>query len=98
MEGPSNGNVKCEDDCKSVKNNSSSGLVEKSSKEKTKTSSCSSFQTIQKPILLVFLMCMIGAVLQIPTILYYTETPSTEVSLLDSVDLESCSVSYVLCA
>jgi len=101
MEESSNHNEKCEDDCKSGKVNSSSGLVEKSSKEKTNISTCTrwgSLQRIRKTILLAFLMCMVVVVLQIPTILYFTEPSSVEVSLLDTVDLESCSVSSELCA
>ena len=95
MEASSSGIEKCDNDAKSIRAiNSSSGLVEDSSKKKTKVSSWSSSQTIQKPILLVLLMCLIVAVLQIPSVLYYTEPPSAEVSLLDSVDLESCTVSY----
>ena len=101
MEESPNHNEKCGDDCKSVKINSSSGLVEKSSKAKTKVStytSCGLLQRIRKRIVLAFLMCMVVVVLQIPTILYFTEPSSVEVSLLDNVDLESCSVSSELCA
>jgi len=97
MEESSNCNEKCEDDCRSVKVNSSSGLVEKSSKDQVKKiSTRGSLQIIRKPILLLFLMCLVVVVLQIPTILYYSESPSIEVSILDNVDLESCSVSNKL--
>ena len=42
---------------------------------------------------LIVSMIIVIAILQIPTILYYTDPPSAEVALLDSIDLESCSVS-----
>ena len=42
---------------------------------------------------LIISMAIVVALLQIPTILYYTDPPSAEITLLDSVDLESCSVS-----
>ena len=46
------------------------------------------------PAILIILMCIVVVTLQIPTILYYTELPSVDVSLLfDNIDLESCSVS-----
>ena len=42
---------------------------------------------------LIISMVIVVAILQIPTILYYTDPPSAEFTLLDNVDLESCSVS-----
>ena len=42
---------------------------------------------------LIISMAIVVAVLQIPTILYYTDPPSAEVTLFDNIDLESCSVS-----
>ena len=46
------------------------------------------------PAILIVLMCIVVVTLQIPTMLYYTELPSVDVSLLfDNIDLESCSVS-----
>ena len=45
---------------------------------------------------LIVSMVIVVAILQIPTILYYTDPPSTEVALLDDVDLERCSVSLCM--
>ena len=42
---------------------------------------------------LIISMVIVVAILQIPAILYYTDPPSAEFTLLDNVDLESCSVS-----
>ena len=42
---------------------------------------------------LIIPMAVVVAILQIPTILYYTDPPSAEVALFDNIDLESCSVS-----
>ena len=42
---------------------------------------------------LIMSMIIVVVLLQIPTILYYTDPPSAEVVLLDNVDFESCSVS-----
>ena len=42
---------------------------------------------------LIVSMIIVVVILQIPTILYYTDPPSAEVTLLDDVDLERCSVS-----
>ena len=42
---------------------------------------------------LIIPMAIVIAILQIPTILYYTDPPSAEVALFDNIDLESCSVS-----
>ena len=42
---------------------------------------------------LIIAMAIVGALLQIPTILYYTDPPSAEVTVLDNIDLENCSVS-----
>ena len=46
------------------------------------------------PVALIILMFLIVVVLQIPTILYYTEPPSADIaSLFDDINLESCTVS-----
>ena len=43
---------------------------------------------------LIVSICIMAVIFQIPLILYCTDPPSTDVtSLLDSVDLETCSVS-----
>jgi len=39
------------------------------------------------------LMILIITILQIPTILYYTELPDDFVSVLHSIDFDTCSVS-----
>ena len=41
-------------------------------------------------------MIVVVAVFQIPIILYYTELPSGEATVLDNVDLEGCSVSHII--
>ena len=45
---------------------------------------------------LIVSMVIVVAILQIPTILYYTDPPLAEVALLDNIDLESCSVSLCI--
>ena len=46
------------------------------------------------PVALIILMFLIVVVLQIPTVLYYTEPPSADIALLfDDINLESCTVS-----
>ena len=52
---------------------------------------------IQRKTLLVLLILIVVVVLQIPTVLYYTKLPSIELSILDSVNLETCSVSIRTC-
>ena len=48
---------------------------------------------------LIISMVIVGALLQIPTmILYYTDPPSAEVTVLDNIDLENCSVSSFILA
>ena len=42
---------------------------------------------------LVTTMVIVAVILQIPSVLYYTDPPSAEANLLDQVDLETCSVS-----
>ena len=42
---------------------------------------------------LIVSIVIVIAILQIPTILYYTDPPSAEVAAFDNIDLESCSVS-----
>lgn len=42
---------------------------------------------------LIISMGVVAVILQIPLVLYYTDPPSTEVTLLENVDLETCSVS-----
>lgn len=45
-------------------------------------------------IALIMIMCIIAMILQIPTVLYYTDPPSAEGSMiLDNINVESCSVS-----
>jgi len=44
-------------------------------------------------VFLISLMILIVTILQIPTILYFTELPDDSVSLLDSIDFDTCSVS-----
>ena len=50
-------------------------------------------QNIYLPAILIISMCIIVAILQIPTILYYTDPPSADVALFDNINLESCTVS-----
>ena len=42
---------------------------------------------------LIIAIGMVAIVLQIPSVLYLTDPPSIPITLLDNVDLESCSVS-----
>ena len=42
---------------------------------------------------LILAMIIVGVLLQIPTILYYTDPPSAEVTVLNNIDLMNCSVS-----
>ena len=54
----------------------------------------SNLESSYLPVALIILMFLIAAVLQIPTILYYTEPPSADTaSLFDDINLESCTVS-----
>jgi len=50
-------------------------------------------QNTYLPAILIISMCIIVAILQIPTILYYTDPPSADVALFDNINLESCTVS-----
>lgn len=46
------------------------------------------------PAILLTLMCVVAVILQIPTIVFYTDPPSAEASLLfEKINLETCSVS-----
>ena len=54
------------------------------------------YTTLEKfylPVILITLMCIIVMILQIPTVLYYTNPPSAEPALLENINLETCSVS-----
>ena len=54
------------------------------------------YTTLEKsylPVVLIILMCIIVMILQIPTVLYYTDPPSAEPALLENINLETCSVS-----
>ena len=44
---------------------------------------------------LITAMVVVAVILQIPSVLYYTDPPSAEANLLDQVDLETCSVSLI---
>ena len=70
---------------------------EKINSKKKETEQINKYTILEKtymPAILIILMCIVVVTLQIPTILYYTELPSVDVSLLfDNIDLESCSVS-----
>jgi len=62
-------------------------------KTQTNTVCLASYKSIRSKILLVLMIFIVVVMLQFPTILYYTKIPSPGVSLLDSVNLETCSVS-----
>jgi len=65
-------------------------------KEKTNTKPKKKSIILQNtylPAILIILMCIIVAILQIPTILYYTDPPSADDALFDNINLESCTVS-----
>ena len=65
-------------------------------KEKVHSKQINSYTTWEKiylPATLIILMCMIAIILQIPTVLYYSDPPSAEPVLLDNINLETCSVS-----
>jgi len=57
-------------------------------KEKTTT-----IQKVSLPTLFVTLLILVMAMFQIPTVLYYTQTPATNDFTLDGINLENCSVS-----
>jgi len=61
--------------------------------EKVETNDYTTFEKIYLPATLIIIMCMIVFILQIPTVLYYTDPPSAESMLLDNINLETCSVS-----
>ena len=42
---------------------------------------------------MIIAMGVVVALMQIPSVLYYTDPPSGEANLLEDVDLETCSVS-----
>ena len=44
---------------------------------------------------LIIAMGVVVVLMQIPSILYYTDPPSGEANLLEDVDLETCSVSLI---
>ena len=44
---------------------------------------------------LIIAMGMVVVLMQIPSMLYYTDTPSGEANLLENIDLETCSVSLM---
>lgn len=54
---------------------------------------CITLQNTYLPAILIILMCIVVAILQIPTILYYIDPPSADATLFDNINLESCSVS-----
>ena len=55
----------------------------------------SNLESSYLPVALIILMFLIAAVLQIPTVLYYTDPPSADTtSLFDDISLESCTVSW----
>ena len=65
-------------------------------KERVNSNQTNSYTTLEKiylPATLIILMCMIVIMLQIPTVLYYTDPPSAESMLFDYINLETCSVS-----
>ena len=66
-------------------------------KEKVNTIQPRNMHTILEksylPVTLIILMCIIVMVLQIPTVLYYTDPPSAESMLLENINVETCSVS-----
>jgi len=62
-------------------------------KIQTNTVCLASSKSIRNKVLLVLMIFIVVVMLQFPTILYYTKIPSPDVSLLDSVNLETCSVS-----
>ena len=54
------------------------------------------YTTLQKcclPVILLISVCIIVIILQIPTVLYYTDPPSAESMLYENIHLETCSVS-----
>jgi len=65
-------------------------------KERVNSNQTNIYTTLEKicfPAILIILMCMIVIILQIPTVLYYTDPPSAESMLFDSINMETCSVS-----
>ena len=65
-------------------------------KERVDSNQTNIYTTLDKiylPATLMILMCMIVIILQIPTVLYYTDPSSAESMLFDSINLETCSVS-----
>ena len=69
-------------------------------KEKVNFNQTNTYTTLQKsylPAALMILMCIIVMILQIPTVLYYTDPPSMEPMLYENINLETCSVSsYII--
>ena len=58
------------------------------------TNKNTTLENSQLNIALIMLMCIIAMILQIPTVLYYTDPPSAESNMiLDNINVESCSVS-----
>ena len=54
------------------------------------------YTTLQKcylPVTLIISMCIIVMILQIPTVLYYTDPPSARSMLYENINVETCSVS-----
>ena len=46
------------------------------------------------PVFMIILMFLIVIVMQVPTVLYYTDPPSADIALLfDDINLETCTVS-----
>ena len=64
---------------------------------KKKSKQANKWSNLEKsylPAFLIILMFVIVMVLQLPTVLYYTDPPSADVALLfDDINLESCTVS-----
>ena len=61
--------------------------------QKVETDDYTTLEKIYLPAILILLMCVIVIILQIPTVLYYTDPPLAESMLLDNINLETCSVS-----
>ena len=65
-------------------------------KEKVNSNQTNLYTTLQKcylPAALMILICIIVMILQIPTVLYYTDPPSAEPMLYENINVETCSVS-----
>ena len=62
-------------------------------KENDQTNMYTTLEKSYLPVTLIIMMFIIVMILQIPTVLYYTDPPSAESMLYENINLETCSVS-----